>query len=256
MDRPAAVVRAAVGVIRRRLAPSLWQFGGGTPRVVLAPFGGGSAYSVADWLPHVADAAVVVQYPGRGPRAAEPHATSLVGLAEEVAGDLVRHTAGPLVLVGHSVGGVLCHEVARVLEERGREVAHLVVSAARPPHLTLLREAEVLAMDRDAWLGELAGNGFDLPEVVSSPETVDMVVPVLRADYLVLARHARSTGPVRAPLLAVGGDADPWVGEEHLTAWGELTTGPFATAVLPGDHFYYRDDPAAFGAVVRTGCAR
>ncbi|RJQ81215.1 thioesterase [Pseudonocardiaceae bacterium YIM PH 21723] len=254
VDRHHAPVQPAI-VTRRRISSALWQFGDAPATTVLAPFGGGSAYSVADWLPHVADSAIIVQYPGRGPRAGEAHATSLGELAHEVAIELATHTTGPLTLVGHSVGALLCHEITRELEDRGRRVAQLVVSAARPAHLSLLREEQVLAMDRAAWLSALVGNGFGTPELMANQLAVDMALDALRADYLLLARHLRAGGAVRAPLLAIGSSDDPWLDEDHLTAWGELTTGPFATAVMPGDHFYYRNDPVAFGKAVRAGCA-
>src|SRR5438045_2684909 len=104
---------------RRRLSPLLWRFGeaGAADGVtfVLAPFAGGSAYSLVDLPPRLmrpGDTVLVVQYPGRGPRISEPHASSLPELAEEVARDIVRHGTGKLVLAGHSMGGVLCYEVA------------------------------------------------------------------------------------------------------------------------------------------------
>jgi len=127
-------------VSREPLTPLLWRFSnagrpGGTT-FVLAPFAGGSAYSLADLSARLArpgDHTLVLQYPGRGPRMAEAHARDLTQVAREAALDLSRHVRGPLVLAGHSMGGVLCYEIASWLAAVGRAPAWVVVSAARPP---------------------------------------------------------------------------------------------------------------------------
>jgi surfactin synthase thioesterase subunit len=131
----------------------------------------------------------------------------------------------------------------------------LVVSAARPPGLNRLVPDRVLAMDRAEWIAELDLNGFGVPELMSNPDALDLIIPIMRADYLMLARHNQSSGPVRAPLLAMGGESDPWVTPEHLRAWGALTTSGFSSAQLPGGHFYYRDDLPAFGRLIRHAIA-
>lgn len=246
-------------MIRERLSPALWRFGPeapGHPRTfLLAPFGGGSAYGVAEWVPHLArrgERALALQYPGRGPRQHEPPAERLAELARECAGEIDGHCEGRLVLVGHSLGGVLCYEIALVLEELGREVELLAVSAARPPDRQRLRPAAVLAMSRDDWLAEVATGGNVEPGQELG-EIADLLVPALRADYLMLAGyqpggHRR----VSCPLLALGGSGDPWVTRDHLLGWRAWTTGPASARLFPGGHFYYRDRQAEFGRVVRA----
>ncbi|UNO40111.1 alpha/beta fold hydrolase [Streptomyces sp. MST-110588] len=242
----------------------LWRFGGaatgrtapGAGRTfVLAPFGGGSAYALAEWLPallHQGETALALQYPGRGPRAGEPHARSLEELARQAAGEVAAHTEGPLVLAGHSLGAVLSYEIAVRLESLGREVELLAVSAARPPDMQRLDPAAVLGMSREDWLEELAtGDGAGI-EGATHADIVDLLVPVLRADYLLLARYRCDTRrTVSCPLLAMGGTADPWVTHDCLDAWGRWTTGKFTTRSLPGGHFYYRERTPEFCRLVR-----
>jgi len=245
---------------RSKVTPWLWRYGAGTasPTFVLAPFGGGSVYSVAEWTTDLlrdGHAALAVQYPGRGPRASEPHARRMTELATHAAADLLRHSEGPLVLVGHSLGGVLCHEITLRLEAAGRPVDLLVVSAARPPGLNRMLPEQVLAMDRDAWRSELSGNGFGEQHQMARTDVLDLVIPILRADYLLMSRHHRSGGVVTCPLLAIGGDRDRRVTPDHLTAWRELTSGEFTTAVLPGGHFYYRDQLATFSGLIHRAIA-
>ncbi|HEX9337032.1 MAG TPA: alpha/beta fold hydrolase, partial [Pseudonocardiaceae bacterium] len=240
---------------RHKVTPWLWHYGdpAARPTFVLAPFAGGSAYSVAEWTTDLlrdGESALAVQYPGRGPRASEPHAGWMAELADNAAEDLMRHTEGPLVLVGHSMGGLLCHEVTVRLEAAGRPVDLLVVSSARPPSHNRLVPGKIVAMDREAWRAEVSGYDFGDDRLLAQPNLLDMVIPLLRADFLLLSRHTESSGVVSCPLLAIGGDRDPWVTPRELAAWGELTTGECATAVMPGGHFYYRDQLATFSRLI------
>ncbi len=242
---------------RQQVSPVLWRFRGGGEHVrlaaatpprrtfVFAPFGGGSAYAFADWareLRREDEQVFALQYPGRGPRAIEPHAEELITLAKEAATDLVAHTEGPLVLIGHSLGAVICYEIAGLLEELDRDVELLVVSAARPPDRQRLEPAEVLAKTREDWLREIAiGGNTDIGDAERA-DIIDLMIPVLRADYLMLSRyHPLAYQPVAAPLMAIGGAADPWVARDHLGSWRRWTADRFTVTMLPGGHFYYAD---------------
>ena len=249
--------------MRTQLTPGLCRYGTPAdtavgPTFVLAPFAGGSAYSVAEWtkpLLRKGQLALALQYPGRGTRAEEPSARRMAELADAAATDVLAHSEGPLVLVGHSLGGQLSHELALRLEDAGRTIELLVVSAARPPGLNRMKLAQIVAMDRDAWRRELINNGFGEEDLLTQPDVLDVVVPVLRSDYLLLARHNHPGGVVNAPMLAIGGDRDQWVTKEHLLAWAGLTRGGCTTALLPGGHFYYRTQIADFVRWIRTTLA-
>jgi surfactin synthase thioesterase subunit len=250
-------------ISRRRVTPWLWRYGEPVydptkPTFVLAPFAGGSAYSLAEWAPYLmtdGHGVLAVQYPGRGPRATEPNAQDMAVLANNTTADLLRHTEGPLILVGHSMGGVVCHEVAVRLEAAGRRVDLLVVSASRPPGHARLTPEEILAMDRPAWRLELSNEDSGAGVVAAQPDLLDLIIPTMRADYLVLARHAQATGVVSCPILSIGGDRDPWVTRTQLTAWSGLTTGEFTTTVLPGGHFYYQNQLTAFSQLIHNALA-
>jgi surfactin synthase thioesterase subunit len=252
---------------RQQVSPMLWRFRADSEPVslagespgrrtfVFAPFGGGSAYALADWaraLLREGEQAVALQYPGRGPRAREPHADDLITLAQEAATHLITHTEGPLVLIGHSLGAVICYEIASSLGEHGRDVELLVASAARPPDMQRLHPAEILAMTREDWVQEITvGGNADIRDA-DRAAIVDLMIPVLRADYLMLARYQpRGRRPVSAPLLAIGGAADPWVARDYLDAWQDWTAARFTVTVLPGGHFYFADTLASSCGAIR-----
>ncbi|HEY6794433.1 MAG TPA: alpha/beta fold hydrolase [Kineosporiaceae bacterium] len=248
---------------RRPITPLLWRFGdvgdAAALTFVLAPFAGGSAYSFADLpagLLRSGDTALVLQYPGRGPRITEPFSSGLSDLAEQAAREIVRHGTSTLVLVGHSMGGVLCYEIASLLTAMGRAPAWVVVSAARPPDRCRLDVGRVLSMGREDWLAEIAHGAVTAGSTVGADDIADYAIPVMRSDYLMLARYRPLAGPLTVPVLALGGTDDPWVTDEHLAAWQAWTTGDFEHRTLAGGHFYYRDQLTEFCEAIRNGPRR
>lgn len=239
---------------------SIWRYrgpGGKAPApsrtFVVAPYAGGSAYSMYDlarMLPDPGEEALVVQYPGRGPRLGEPLAADLTELVECVADEL-DSCADRLVLVGHSLGGLICYELAHRLERSGREVELLVISAARAPAFTTLRADEVRSRTRQAWIDILRQGGGAVDEVLDEPEMLRIAVLVLRADTMLAAGHRASTTPVRCPMLTIGGDADPDVSATQLRGWKSLTTATATTVMFPGGHFYHRERVAEIASLIR-----
>ncbi|MDX6356456.1 MAG: hypothetical protein QOF98_3359, partial [Streptomyces sp.] len=141
------------------------------------------------------------------------------------------------------------------LADLGVPVAHAVVSATRPPDRQRLDVNRIRTMSRADWLAELATADFLGSEATpaEAEEIADLMIPVLRADHLLLARYRPTYRPSTVPLLALGGSADPWITPTHLAGWQRWATGAFQTRTLPGGHFYYRDQLDEFCELIRTG---
>ncbi|MEH1013124.1 alpha/beta fold hydrolase [Micromonospora sp. CPCC 206060] len=240
----------------------LWRYrnGAGEPghraarTVVVAPYGGGSAYSVYELLRHVAVAAdetLVLQYPGRGPRIGEPPTVSLYDLADQMAAEIDRYAVGNLVLLGHSLGGLLCFELAHRLTRAGRHVELVVISSAQPTAFKTLFADEIESRGVEQWIAVLRQENVITDELLDNPEMLRLAIQAIRSDTLLVARHVGTPQPLRCPMLIVGGDSDPDITAEHLRGWEDLTVGPATTVLLPGDHFYYRDRAADLGDLIR-----
>lgn len=219
----------------------LWHYGSEEPSrtFVLAPYAGGSALAFADWIPRLAapdEAAFVLRYPDAGVAGA---GRSLGALADDAAAAVQVATDGPLVLIGHSLGAIVAYELALRLEQV-RSVHLLVVSASRPPGAARLSVDDVLRMTVSQWRDEILAHGLVDEELVAAPGMLDLVVPPLRATYLMLARHPPPTRRVSCPVLVIGGGADTEAPPELLDGWAARTSGGCTTEVYSGGHFYYR----------------
>jgi surfactin synthase thioesterase subunit len=216
-------------------------------RLVFFPCAGESASS--GW---VLDGAVPadwsvwsVQYPARGPRLRELLPGSIRELAEGCLPALLP-IPDRIVLFGHSFGAYVAYDTARLLAERGHDVAGLVVSGTAAPG-SVVREASSDDLD-DATLRDfLARQGVATAEVLADEELMEMVLPALRTDRILARTYIDDhEGRCAIPTLAVGGRADPLVSQRDLQSWSSLTDVWLGDELIDGDHFYFIRRPDSF----------
>jgi surfactin synthase thioesterase subunit len=226
-------------------------------RLVCLPFAGGGAVSFAGLEAALAEDAEVrtVELPGRGTRFGEAFATDLIAAAAEVAAAIraLPDPQKPLVLFGHSMGALLAYEAARALARAGAAPRHLVLSGSAAPHRRAGARRTAEAVRTDAGLlARMRRLGGTPPEVFSEPELLALVLPVVRADYALVGGYAPLVAPLAVPATILGGTEDAEVAPDDLAAWGEALSGPVATEVWPGDHFFIRPHEARLAALLRA----
>lgn len=189
----------------------------------------------------------VAQYPGRQDRAAEaaPEAVSgyARGLLPEVEALIVGDRSAdprPITLMGHSMGGLIAYELARLLEAEEHPVQLLVVSGTNSPQFT--EGVPDHPTDDDALLTHMALlNGTD-PALMAHQSIMRLALPAMKADYAAFDRYIDSdTTVLTAPILALGGSSDEGVSPVSLRGWGERTSGGSRVAMFPGGHFYINE---------------
>ncbi|MBZ4322831.1 thioesterase II family protein [Streptomyces huiliensis] len=209
-------------------------------RLVCLPHAGGSAsfyHPMAMAMPDVADV-LCVQYPGRQDRRNEPLIDSIPELADRVFSVLLPWADRPLAFFGHSMGASLAFEVARRFErEKGIVATALFASARRAP--SVHREESVHLRDDDGIIAETRRLSGTDAQVLEDDELVRMILPALRADYRAAETYRYEPGPpLRCPVVALAGDADPKVTVDEAAAWAGHTTSSFDLRVFTGGHFY------------------
>ncbi|WP_330234133.1 alpha/beta fold hydrolase [Nocardia sp. NBC_00508] len=232
------------------------------PPLVLFPHAGSGASTYRTFSKRLsADFDVLlVQYPGRQDRAAEPMATSIAELAEGALAAFLESPHRPdvpITVFGHSMGAVVAFEFVRRAESVGIEVGVLGVSSAvapplvvdQPPHPS---EDEAL-LDR---LAALDGTGSDL---LANREIMRMALPVLKADYRAFDSYVCAADiQVQARIQALGGADDEVVTPAHLRAWASHSRNGYALMLFDGGHFYLHDHVDGIAEVLAEAamCAR
>ena len=225
-------------------------------RLICFPYAGGGASAFIDWAYLLPDSIElqIVQLPGREERLREPLITDMKELVEQLTNELLPITDQLFAFFGHSMGAMVCFEVACRLRAVGAPLPkHLFLSARAAPHLQEKSELRLLE-DKDfiERLHELYGA---VPDAIrGSAELREVFLPILRADVELLETHeCVGVEPLDCPISVFGGDQDPAVTAGMLAGWEALTSAQFCQREFGGEHFYlHMEFEAAISAVIGT----
>lgn len=214
-------------------------------RLFCFPHSGGAVGEYVRWADHLPDVEVWgVQLPGRGARAEDTPFTRMPELVDALVDAVDFGTS--FAFFGHSLGAFVAFETARRLRDLGRATpGWLFLSAAPAPQLPR-RGIPASHLDEDGLLTALEPTYGELAvELREDPELRELILPGLRADLLLVESYRHEAGtPLDRAMVVTGGTRDDLTREE-LDAWRDHTTGPFALHLLPGGHFYPREQKDA-----------
>lgn len=205
------------------------------------PFAGGGSVSFRSWADGVPDTVEVsaVEIPGRGRRLSEPLLKNMPALVEAAAKGIYQHIDRPFALFGHSMGALLGFELAHFLKENyDLTPAHLFVSGRAAPYIKS-REKPIHKLSEPEFIYEIKNFNGTPKEVLEHEELMELMIPILRADFEICETYTCNTKPeLECPLTVFGGLQDNGATRDELEAWGKLTQGSFNLRMFPGDHFY------------------
>jgi len=209
-----------------------------SPRIVCIPYAGVGASAFARWRTLWGDA-LVITLPGREARHAMASLRSIDAMAAWTADVVNQSGLMSTTLFGHSLGALVAYEATRLLANVEPEaVTRLVVSACLAPTSTPPIKLSGIE-DNDAFMQAVGALGGFPAEIADEPVLMRYALPILRADLQAIDTYHHVGGKrLNIPLLALGGDDDPFVPSERLAEWAQFTDGPFDSEVFAGDHFF------------------
>jgi len=145
----------------------------------------------------------------------------------------------PFAFFGHSMGSLISFELARRLRrERQQEPIHLFVSGRSAPQLPD-EEPPAHNLPEPEFLEELRRLNGTPKEALAYPELMQILIPILRADFSVCETYIYTEEPPLAcPISAFGGTQDSDVSREDMEAWRRQTRASFTLRMFSGDHFF------------------
>ncbi|WP_307861243.1 alpha/beta fold hydrolase [Rhodococcus sp. PvR099] len=236
--------------------PSHWfRTFGTTPdpaaRLVCFPHAGGSAtYFRPLWSALPASIQLEsVQYPGRQDRRNEPFADTVTGLAGLITNAFEWRDDVPTAFFGHSMGATVAFEVARRLEQRGRNLLVLFASGRRAPTFS---PSDPVRLDTDAdVLAELRRLGGTDAALLDDDDVMQMILPAVRNDYQAAEAYRYQPGPsVSCPIVALHGSDDCRVSSVEADGWRNHTSDTSFRYELNGGHFYLDTEYSAVARLV------
>jgi medium-chain acyl-[acyl-carrier-protein] hydrolase len=221
------------------------------PRAVLRlfcfPYAGGGALVFRNWpdiLPREIEVCAI-QLPGRGNRLRETAFRNMSLVVEAVGEEIVSLLDRPFAFFGHSMGAIIGFELARLLRRGGHELpTHLFVSGHKAPQIPKTEPFTFNLPDAE-FIQELQRLNGTPREVLDHPELMQMMAPLLRADFESIQTYTyQHEPPLDCPITALGGLQDPDISRETLEPWREQTTSTFNLRMFPGDHFFLNTEQA------------
>lgn len=212
-------------------------------RLFCLPYAGGGASVYRSWskaLPSWIEV-IPVQYPGREEWNREPPKRAVVEMVEGLVPAVTPWLDKPVVLFGHSLGGIVAYELATALEASFLNTpACLVVSASRAPHLPHC--PPIHHLPKAAFVEELRKFKGTPEEILHNAELMEHLLPILRADFLMRETYEfRPRPPLSCQVVALAGAADERISVNDLRGWKVHAGGGFQLEVFDGGHFFLRD---------------
>ena len=212
-------------------------------RLFCLPYAGAGASAFRRW-PDAAGPEIevcAVQLPGRENRIAEDPRFDVAELADAIGARADR----PYALYGHSLGGRHAFDLVRHLHRTGGALpVKLYVGGSRAPHLKVSGHFDGLSTVDDAELLRRVADGGGLAEeVLAEPELVELLLPVLRADFTMLDEYVFTEGePLPVPVVAYAGRRDTVVSLAETHAWARVSGAGCTVQEVDGDHFFLHDE--------------
>jgi surfactin synthase thioesterase subunit len=230
-------------VWRKRSNPTL--------RLFCFPYAGGGSSAFREWadlLPETIEL-VAVHPPSRMHRLkTAARAVDLGRFAERLADYIGPYLDLPYAFFGHSLGSLVCSQVAQEIARR-RLLApvHLIMSGRSAPHVSLPRLDWHLLDDR-LLIESLRAMGGTAEDVLSNTELMAVFLPSLRQDVALADGFLRpfSAEQVFSGTLAVyNGRSDHLVHDSQVNEWQRYSASPIRLRLFPGGHFYFQTARAA-----------
>ncbi|MDR0276294.1 MAG: alpha/beta fold hydrolase [Paucimonas sp.] len=210
------------------------------------PYSGASATCYSPWKARMPAWLQVrpLELPGRGRRMDEPLQTDMVQLAGRLAEEIAAELDRPYALFGHSLGGLLAFELAHALRDRGLPAPlALFTSATAGPSRRDVSEYAIAKSDEEL-ITRLRQLGGTSDSVIANEELLELILPILRADFLLCGSFAYGQRqPLAVPIHVFGGKRDT-VKVDELLDWQDETSTGFSLDMFEGHHFYLIDEQA------------
>lgn len=227
-------------------------------RLVCFPYAGGSSAIYRGWQAALGPQVdtVAVELPGHGARFDEAPVGDLDALVETLREPVSALFDLPTVFFGHSNGALIAYALAQRLQrDHGSAPRHLILSAKRPPHFA--RERPLHSLPRPALMEELVTLAGTPSEVLANAELMDLMLPVLRADFALGETYVPSLqAPLPCPATLIAGSADPEATPAEVGEWARYVDTVARREVIDGGHFFIHHSREALLEIVKEVLSR
>ena len=207
--------------------------------LVLIPFAGGTSLTFDQWSFSSNINLIKIDYKGHGFRMKEPLYDTFEEMVQDVAYQIEKNKKSEAIAIfGHSMGGLVAWDTAKLLSEQGFEIRHLFISACLPPHL--FNESMYQEMATDEWQHNfLTQYGRIEKDRMESRFFKKRIYPSIKNDYRLISIHKHEDiQQLGVDIACFYGIDDELMPSKGMECWEEYTANSFMMKGFPGEHFY------------------
>jgi medium-chain acyl-[acyl-carrier-protein] hydrolase len=210
------------------------------------PYAGGSSLIYRKWTEYLCPDIEMeaVELAGRGSRIGEPFYGDLTDAVNDafriVSPGIKRY---PYVLFGHSLGGLICYELALLIRALGfPPPLHIFISGKSAPHVQREDEKIYHLMDDEKFKQEVIGLGGTPPELFEDADMLKIFLPVLRSDFRLaeMEQNSQEINPLDEEITVLLGKEDDQT-PEQCDGWKKHTRRRCTIHYFEGGHFFLQE---------------
>ena len=186
---------------------------------------------------------IPIEYPGHGTRMSEPLIGSmkdLVGWCEEDIKKQLKDKSEPFMLLGHSMGSIICYQLENLFKSEGYNLKKVVLAACQAPNFWLDYIGNIEEMDNKEFLEYVASIGGVQEELLDNEFFKEIYTDIIRNDFVLLKRYVPQINKVETPLVLINGNKDQLVGE-RWKYWQLYSQNETQYFQLDENHFVVKD---------------
>lgn len=227
-------------------------------RLFLLPFAGGASYAYRGLVSHLPPGIepLALDLPGHGRRLREPLLHDLEAMARDLWREIrSRGSEGPYAILGHSLGALLAYRLACLARREGAPLPRHLFLSGRAAPVEPPRSRPLHALPRAEFLTAVGKDFGGIPdEAWKSEELLDLIEPILRADFQAVEEYRPAPGLPRlegVPADLLLGEAEP-APPPDAPPWESVLAASLPRRLFPGGHFFlFAHGPEVARLVVR-----
>jgi surfactin synthase thioesterase subunit len=210
--------------------------------LLLLPYAGAGGQIYRDWraaLPSWINP-ILVDLPGHGRRYSEQALCHWTSLIDILSGEILPHLDRPFGIFGHSMGALVALELAHVVRWRYQKTLSWFCASGCVAPSRRTSELKWLDCSGAEIIEELRELGGTSPDVLDNRELLELMVPVLRADFHLCGSYLPPQRPPLPSTFLVRGGTDDELSHplSNLSDWSDETSAAFRLEMIDGGHFF------------------
>ncbi|PFB31339.1 thioesterase [Bacillus cereus] len=224
-------------------------------KLICFPYAGGSSNiynKINEFLSEKVEF-VAMELPGRGTRFAEKSVTTIDEMVNDALLWFNKIQPQNYAIFGYSMGSIIAYEFYYKLLQNGfKPPQHMFIAASEPTGVK--RESRGVAKMSDSeFINFIRSMNGTPKEVFANQELLDIVVPIIRADFLAIDEYNYKPRnlQISCDVTVLAGEDDT-ISKKNILLWDKYVQNGCEYQFFKGDHFFIKDSYKEIAELINT----